>query len=78
MSSIQWMVRPSVVTDFQTASSRSAPKRGLCNLGRIFSSGDEAVWKSVTTDGQTIRWVDDMGFFYEMAEYEVNQFASGL
>ena len=39
---------------------------------------DEAVWKSVTTDGRTIRWIDDMGYSYEMAEYEVNQFASGL
>ena len=39
---------------------------------------DEAVWKSVTTDGRTIRWIDAMGFPYEMAEYEVNQFASGL
>ena len=39
---------------------------------------DEAVWKSVTTDGRTIRWIAGMGFSYEMAEYEVNQFASGL
>ena len=39
---------------------------------------DEAVWKSVTTDGRNIRWIDDMGYYYEMAEYEVNQFASGL
>ena len=39
---------------------------------------DEAVWKSVTTDARTIRWIDDMGYSYEMAEYEVNQFASGL
>ena len=28
---------------------------------------NEAVWKSVTTDGQTIRWIDDIGFSYEMA-----------
>ena len=39
---------------------------------------DEEVWRSVTTDGRTIRWVDARGFSYEMAEYEVNQFASGL
>lgn len=39
---------------------------------------DEEVWRSVSTDGHTIRWTDRRGFPYEMAEYEVNKFASGL
>lgn len=39
---------------------------------------DMDVWKSVTTDGYTIRWTDAKGYPYDMAEYEVNQIASGL
>ena len=38
----------------------------------------ETVWRSVSTDGRTIRWTDERGFPCEMAEYEVNQFASGI
>ncbi len=39
---------------------------------------EAAVWRSVTTDGYTIRWQDEKGYPYDMAEYEVNQFANGL
>ena len=52
--------------------------RPMLQSPRFGALRDEAVWKSVTTDGRTIRWTDAMGFPYEMAEYEVNQFASGL
>lgn len=38
---------------------------------------DESVWRSAATDGRTIRWRDEKGFPYDMAEYEVNRFASG-
>ncbi len=39
---------------------------------------EAAVWRSVTTDGYTIRCADEKGYPYDMAEYEVNQFANGL
>lgn len=45
---------------------------------RFSAVRDEAVWRSVVTDGRTIRWTDANGYTYDMAEYEVNRFASGL
>ena len=39
---------------------------------------DEEVWRSVTTDGHTIRWTDGAGRTYDMADHEVCRFASGL
>lgn len=45
---------------------------------RFFPLREAAVWRSVTTDGYTIRWQDEKGYPYDMAEYEVNQFANGL
>ena len=56
----------------------------LLNMRPVFQSPrfaavqDKAVWRSVVTDGRTIRWTDAAGYTYDMAEYEVNQFASGL
>ena len=43
---------------------------------RFIALRDETVWRSVTTDGYTIRWRDAKGYPYDMAEYEVNQFAN--
>lgn len=45
---------------------------------RFIALRDETVWRSVTTDGYTIRWRDAKGYPYDMAEYEVNQFANGV
>ena len=45
---------------------------------RFSAVRDEAVWRSVVTDGYTIRWTDAEGYTYDMAEYEVNRFADGL
>ena len=69
LRNIQLVFRPS------TTLLKMRPKLQSPRFGAL---RDEAVWKSVTTDGRTIRWIDDMGYSYEMAEYEVNQFASGL
>ena len=45
---------------------------------RFAALRDETVWRSVVTDGYTIRWTDAKGYPYDLAEYEVNQFANGL
>ena len=56
----------------------------LLNMRPVFQSPrfaavqDKAVWRSVVTDGRTIRWTDAEGYTYDMAEYEVNRFADGL
>ena len=56
----------------------------LLNMRPVFQSPrfaavqDKAVWRSVVTDGRTISWTDAEGYTYDMAEFEVNQFASGL
>ena len=56
----------------------------LLNMRPVFQSPrfaavqDKAVWRSVVTDGRTISWTDAEGYTYDMAEYEVNRFASGL
>ena len=52
--------------------------RPMLQSPRFSAVRDEAVWRSVVTDGRTIRWTDANGYTYDMAEYEVNQFASGL
>ena len=52
--------------------------RPMLQSPRFSAVRDEAVWRSVVTDGRTIRWTDAEGYTYDMAEYEVNQFASGL
>ena len=52
--------------------------RPMLQSPRFVAVQDEAVWRSVVTDGYTIRWTDAEGYTYDMAEYEVNQFASGL
>ena len=45
---------------------------------RFAALRDEEVWRSVSTDGYTIRWTDAKGYPYDMAEYEVNRFTNGL
>lgn len=45
---------------------------------RFAALKDETVWRSAATDGYTIRWTDQKGFPYDMAEYEVSRFADGL
>ena len=45
---------------------------------RFAALRDKTVWQSAATDGYTIRWTDSNGYMYDMAEYEVNRFASGL
>ena len=52
--------------------------RPMLQSPRFSAVRDEAVWRSVVTDGRTIRWTDANGYTYDMAEYEVNRFASGL
>ena len=52
--------------------------RPLLQSPRFAAVQDEAVWRSVMTDGYTIRWTDAEGYTYDMAEYEVNRFADGL
>ena len=52
--------------------------RPMLQSPRFSAMRDEAVWRSVVTDGRTISWTDAEGYTYDMAEYEVNQFASGL
>ena len=52
--------------------------RPMLQSPRFSAVRDEAVWRSVVTDGRTIRWTDAEGYTYDMAEYEVNRFASGL
>ena len=52
--------------------------RPMLQSPRFSAMRDEAVWRSVVTDGRTIRWTDANGYTYDMAEYEVNRFASGL
>lgn len=52
--------------------------RPVLQSPRFSAVRDEAVWRSVVTDGRTIRWTDAEGYTYDMAEYEVNRFASGL
>ena len=45
---------------------------------RFAALRNKTVWQSAATDGYTIRWTDSNGYMYDMAEYEVNRFASGL
>ena len=52
--------------------------RPILQSPRFVAVQDEAVWRSVVTDGYTIRWTDAEGYTYDMAEYEVNRFADGL
>ena len=52
--------------------------RPMLQSPRFAALRDETVWRSVVTDGRTIRWTDANGYTYDMAEYEVNRFASGL
>ena len=52
--------------------------RPMLQSPRFSAVRDEAVWRSVVTDGRTIRWTDANVYTYDMAEYEVNRFASGL
>ncbi|MGM9607058.1 MAG: hypothetical protein ACI3XJ_06085 [Oscillospiraceae bacterium] len=52
--------------------------RPMLQSPRFATLRDEAVWRSVVTDGRTIRWTDAEGYTYDMAEYEVNRFADGL
>ena len=52
--------------------------RPILQSPRFAAVRDEAVWRSAVTDGYTIRWTDAAGYTYDMVEYEVNRFASGL
>ena len=52
--------------------------RPMLQSPRFSAVRDKTVWRSVVTDGRTIRWTDANGYTYDMAEYEVNRFASGL
>lgn len=52
--------------------------RPILKSPRFAAVRDKTVWRSAATDGHTIRWTDAAGYTYDMAEYEVNRFASGL
>ena len=64
--------------EWRSGSTTLLNMRPVLQSPRFSAVRDEAVWRSVVTDGRTIRWTDANGYTYDMAEYEVNRFASGL
>ncbi len=64
--------------DWTSGSATLLNMRPKLKSPRFAALRDETVWRSAVTDGYTIRWTDAEGYPYDLAEYEVNQFANGL